>query len=89
MLLRASEDLNIDLARSYMVGDMIKDIEAAGRVGAKGILVSTGYGLNTIREHFPDWKSGTLSDEKIKAQPACIADNILEAVKWILKDMER
>lgn len=89
MLIHASQDLNIDLARSYMVGDMIKDIEAAGRVGAKGVLVKTGYGLNTIREYFPAGKSGINFDEKVKIQPACIADDILEAVKWILKDREQ
>ncbi len=89
MLIHASQDLNIDLARSYMVGDMIKDIEAADRVGAKGVLVRTGYGLNTIREYFPAGKSGITFDDKVKIQPACIADDILEAVKWILKDRER
>jgi len=89
MLIRASQDLNIDLARSYMVGDMIKDIEAAGRVGAKGVLVRTGYGLNTVREYFPAGQSGITFDEKVKTQPSYIADDILEAVKWILKDRDQ
>jgi len=42
MLLEAAEDLDIDLARSYMIGDMPQDIEAARKAGAKGILVRTG-----------------------------------------------
>jgi len=89
MLILASQDLNIDLARSYMIGDMLKDIEAAGRVGAKGVLVKTGFGPNAIREYLPDRKPGTTFDEKVMIKPACIADDILEAVKWILKDRER
>lgn len=53
MLLRAAQDLHIDLSRSYMVGDMMKDVEAARRIGAHGILVKTGYGEKTLREN-PD-----------------------------------
>ncbi len=44
LLLRAAADLNLDPARSYMVGDTLKDIEAGARAGAQGILVRTGYG---------------------------------------------
>jgi D-glycero-D-manno-heptose 1,7-bisphosphate phosphatase len=85
MFIRAAQDLNIDLTRSYMIGDTIKDIEAAGRVGAKGILVRTGYGLNAIQEDLP----ARNFQEKVMIQPACITDDILEAAKWILKDRER
>ncbi|MFH1080928.1 MAG: HAD family hydrolase [Pseudomonadota bacterium] len=46
LLFLASQEMGIDLSRSYMVGDMPKDIEAAGKAGAKGILVQTGYGMN-------------------------------------------
>lgn len=74
MLIRASEELDIDLARSYMIGDAAKDIELAERVGAKGILVKTGYGKNV-----------TASDIK----PAHIAEDILDAVKWIMRDRKR
>jgi D-glycero-D-manno-heptose 1,7-bisphosphate phosphatase len=45
MLLRAAQDLGLDLARSVMVGDTISDI-LAGRNAATGatVLVRTGYG---------------------------------------------
>src|SRR5215831_7207660 len=43
MLLRAQEELDIDLSRSFVVGDKFVDVEVAHRVGAKGILVLTGY----------------------------------------------
>jgi len=45
MLLQAAADLEIDLARSWMVGDRVIDIEAARRAGLAGALhVLTGYG---------------------------------------------
>jgi histidinol phosphatase-like enzyme len=48
MLLRAQRELGIDLGRSWMVGDKLSDLEAGRRVGARTVLVATGYG----REHY-------------------------------------
>ena len=73
LLLQAAAELDIDLARSYMVGDMLKDIEAGKKAGAKGVLVRTGYGVNIVRTDMP----------------AYIAEDVLEAVQWILRDRER
>ena len=70
MLLRAAAELNIDLSRSYMIGDMLKDIETGKKLGVKGILVRTGYGSNIVRTDMPVY----------------IAEDILDAVQWILKD---
>lgn len=39
MLLRAGKDWGIDIGRSFMVGDMPRDIEAGRRVGARGFLI--------------------------------------------------
>jgi D-glycero-D-manno-heptose 1,7-bisphosphate phosphatase len=44
VLLRAARDLNIDLAKSVVIGDRWRDIAVANAVGARGILVKTGYG---------------------------------------------
>ncbi|MBW2649288.1 MAG: D-glycero-beta-D-manno-heptose 1,7-bisphosphate 7-phosphatase [Deltaproteobacteria bacterium] len=73
MLIRASEELDIDLPSSYVVGDMEKDVEVANNVGARGILVRTGYGKNVVT-----------SDIK----PAFIAEDILAAAEWIMKDQK-
>ena len=73
MLLQAAEEMNIDLTRSYMIGDMLKDIEAGKKAGANGILVKTGYGTNIVRTDMP----------------AYIAGDILDAVRWIMKDRKR
>ena len=82
MVIRASEEMNIDPKRSYIVGDMLKDIQAAGRVGAKAILVRTGYGLNTI-------KKDLIIGSADMVQPHYIAEDILDAVKWIIQDRKQ
>ncbi|HEU0115241.1 MAG TPA: HAD family hydrolase [Thermomicrobiales bacterium] len=42
MLLRAAADLDLDLARSWMIGDILDDIEAGHRAGCHSILVDLG-----------------------------------------------
>lgn len=79
LLLQAAVDLNIDLARSYVIGDRLRDIETAHRAGAKGVLVMTGYGQDLMQEAGPD-QANELN------QPDYVAQDILEAVHWILKD---
>ena len=74
MLLRAARDHGIDLARSYCVGDRMGDVSFGQGVGAKGILVLTGYG-----------KGERLLDTDIV--PDFIAANLPEAVEWILDDL--
>jgi HAD superfamily hydrolase (TIGR01662 family) len=48
MLQQAAKDLELDLTRSYVIGDAISDIEAADAVKAQGILVLTGRGKNQL-----------------------------------------
>jgi histidinol-phosphate phosphatase family protein len=76
LLRQAAEDLNIDLTRSYFIGDHLRDIETAHRVGAKGVLVTTGHGSEQIA-------TGEITAFN---RPDYVAENILEAVEWILKD---
>jgi len=46
LILRASSELGIDTARSWMIGDKEMDLEAARRAGCRGIRVPTnGTGL--------------------------------------------
>ncbi len=44
MLLEAAELLNIELGRSWMIGDAFRDIQAGVRAGTRTILVETGKG---------------------------------------------
>lgn len=44
MLTGASRDMGIDLARSYLIGDKVSDVEAGLAAGCTSLLVLTGYG---------------------------------------------
>ena len=74
----ASKELDIDLHRSYVIGDKRSDIELAHNIGAKGILVLTGYGKDEVKRF----------NEMSMIQPWSIAENILDAVKRILCDLQ-
>ena len=44
LILQAQSDLNIDLARSWYIGDSTPDLGAAEKAGVSSILVETGHG---------------------------------------------
>ncbi|WP_425093894.1 D-glycero-alpha-D-manno-heptose-1,7-bisphosphate 7-phosphatase [Tropicimonas sp. S265A] len=44
MLLQAAREHDLDLARSWMVGDTISDMLAGQNAGCRSLLVATGYG---------------------------------------------
>jgi D-glycero-D-manno-heptose 1,7-bisphosphate phosphatase len=73
MLRQAAREHSIDLPRSYVIGDKASDINLAANVGARGVLVLSGYGRETLanRDRWP-------------CEPAIIADDLLDAVKRIL-----
>ena len=48
LLERVKADFNISLAGVPLIGDKITDVELARRVGARPILVLTGYGQDTV-----------------------------------------
>ncbi len=75
MVRKAIDRFDIDLKSSYVIGDRLSDIEMAERLDLKGILVRTGYGRGEIEYLLP---GSTL-------RPVYIADDLLEAVKWIIK----
>jgi histidinol phosphatase-like enzyme len=52
---RAALELSIDLSRSFVVGDKASDMELAGAIGARGILVRTGWGAKTEQSGTPLW----------------------------------
>lgn len=72
MALKAKEDFGIDLSKSYVIGDKVEDILFAKNFGGRGILVLTGYGKKSKEEL-----------ENMGVEPDFVADNVLEAVKWI------
>jgi D-glycero-D-manno-heptose 1,7-bisphosphate phosphatase len=52
MLLQAQRELNIDLSRSWMIGDALTDLQAGKAAGVKEtMLVLTGRGTQQAQEH--------------------------------------
>lgn len=78
MLERAARELGIDLSKSWVVGDKISDLEAGHAVGCRIVLVRTGYGLE--------------SEEMLahlEFRPDYIANDVLDASQWILRQRIR
>ena len=72
LIKRAIHDHHIDdLAGSFMIGDKTTDVEAGKRAGIRTVYVLTGHGKK--------------EREQLKEKPAHIADNLLAAVNWLLK----
>jgi D-glycero-D-manno-heptose 1,7-bisphosphate phosphatase len=71
----AVKELDIDCSRSYVIGDRGVDIEFAPQIGAKGILVLTGYGKGEWEYFRNQWK----------VRPDHVATDLYEAVQWILQ----
>jgi len=74
MILQAAEDFPIDLARSYLVGDTLRDIETGKRAGLKTILLRTGFGKDDEAS----------LDNRSLLYPHFICDDLLAAVKIII-----
>jgi len=76
MVDRAVSELQVDLRRSYLIGDHARDVQLAKAVGAKAILVTSGrvdeQAINMLRAQ--------------QAMPDTIVQSMAEAVDWILKD---
>ena len=61
LVLRAQRDLNIDLTRSWFIGDTTTDVQTARHAGVKSILVRTGHGGGDGKHHAaPDFTFDTL-----------------------------
>ncbi|MBU3907527.1 MAG: HAD-IIIA family hydrolase [Nanoarchaeota archaeon] len=60
---RAKKDLNIDVSKSFMIGDKTEDILAGKNAGTKTILVQTGYaGRDGNFNILPDYTAKDLLD---------------------------
>jgi D-glycero-D-manno-heptose 1,7-bisphosphate phosphatase len=79
MIRRAAEELSVDPKNSYMVGDKISDIEFGRKAGCTSILVLTGYGKGELE----------YNRHKLNGEPDYIAEDILDAAKWIVSDFAK
>jgi len=70
---RAAKDLGIDLAGSYFIGDKVEDVLFGLNIGARPVLVLTGFGVESEKKL-----------EEMNIRPAHIAPDLLAAADWIL-----
>jgi D-glycero-D-manno-heptose 1,7-bisphosphate phosphatase len=69
---RAVRELDVDPARSFVVGDRWVDVALARAVGASGVLVRTGYGMSVEQQRPDDLTADA------------VVDNLIAAASWIL-----
>ena len=60
MVLEAARDQNLNLKRSFFVGDKAIDIDCGRNAGVRTVLVRTGYGHS--EKSAPDWTAESLTD---------------------------
>lgn len=67
MILRAAQEHNIDLSRSWLVGDILNDIEAGRRAGCKTVLLDNGHETEweVTRERMPHHLAGDLAEASL------------------------
>lgn len=71
MLLRAQRDHNLDLAQSWVIGDILSDVEAGNRAGCRSILADSGNDT--------EWQS---SPARL---PYAIVTNLYDAAQMIVE----
>ena len=76
MLLRAAADLGLDLARSLMVGDKLRDLQAGVRAGVSRVcLVRTGEGAGEL---------AVVTPERVRPAELWVCADLAEAVERFL-----
>jgi D-glycero-D-manno-heptose 1,7-bisphosphate phosphatase len=75
MIEQACHDMNLNPARSFMIGDRALDVACGAAAGTRTIRVRTGHGMHEI--------------EDAGAEPDVILNNLLEAAGWILRHSPR
>lgn len=73
MTLRAAREHDLDLERSFTVGDAARDLEAGWTAGTRGVLVRTGKGPKELDVLLARGET-----------PDHVADDVLAAARWIL-----
>lgn len=77
LVYQAANEFDIDLKKSYFIGDSISDYECAQNAGCKFILIKTGNGLESISVL-----------QKQNKFPSFAAANLLDAVNFIQNDFD-
>ena len=75
MVHQAMEQFDIDLSRSFVVGDTSKDMRMAEAVGARAVLVRTGLGELQLARNAHEMPA-----------EMHVTDTLAEATSWILRE---
>ncbi|AGY57192.1 D-glycero-alpha-D-manno-heptose-1,7-bisphosphate 7-phosphatase [Gloeobacter kilaueensis] len=64
LLLRAARELPVDLGRSWLVGDILHDVEAGSRAGCRTVLLVNGHETEWVLgpRRLPDYLAADLND---------------------------
>ncbi len=76
LIRRAATEFDIDLEKSWMIGDRYSDIVLAHNAGVRSCLVLTGYGRGEWEYQRESWEH----------QPEMVAEDLLEAVRKIMDE---
>ncbi|HSS21163.1 MAG TPA: HAD family hydrolase [Pyrinomonadaceae bacterium] len=74
LISQAARDLNVDLEKSWMIGDRYSDVELARNAQLKSMFVMSGYGRGEWEHQKKNWKE----------HPDLVAEDLLEAVQLIV-----
>jgi len=72
LVLQAARELDLDVQRSYVIGDKPSDVQLAHNTGATGLLVLTGEGRKHLENYPPAF-----------APPHAVCEDLSEAARWI------
>ena len=73
-VLDIAKQYEIDLGKSYFVGDKLSDVETGLNAGCRTVLLDTNF-------------ESTLKKEHNMLRPDCIVENLYEAADWIIENM--
>lgn len=73
---RAAQDLGLDFARSFAIGDKVTDLLPGIQLGCRTVLVRTGYGQSHL-------DTGALDGVAVD----CVSDDLCDAAGWILEQI--
>jgi D-glycero-D-manno-heptose 1,7-bisphosphate phosphatase len=75
LLDRAAKDLDVDLRRSFMIGDKWSDVELGHRAGCRSVLVRTGFAHDD---------PGNVRPTGVR-DPDFIANDLADAIEWVFR----
>jgi HAD superfamily hydrolase (TIGR01662 family) len=80
MLLEALKEHNLSFEKCYVIGDRWTDLLAANEAKMKKIIVKTGAGIKEVNKYL----NNEFYDKWAEVRPEYIADDVNDAIEWLL-----